>query len=415
MLAGWASFGMLPLLAAPPARAIVGAEALVDSGYAALRGYARVGVIANPTSVLPTTAEHIIDRMVADRRLVNISCVFGPEHGFRGDQQDGKGGRSYVDNRTALPVYNSYGVSGQSLAALVAESKVDVIVFDIQDVGARYYTFVWTLFDFMVACATLRPGFPIVVLDRPNPIGPALRGPILKPGYESFVGRAAGMPTTHGMTVGELAGLFSGEYVRARAGNATVNVTTVPLQRWRRSDRFETLNISWVLPSPNMPTLETARTYPGTCMLEGTTLSEGRGTTRPFNIVGAPYLDWNFAALLRQRTATHAGFLLREVFFIPTFSKHVGNLSAGVDVLVTEPLLFDPIRVGIEVLVAARRYKGFAWLASDIDRLTGSNWTRLAIDRGVGTEEILAEYQRDLERSGFAKTRARYLLPEYAD
>ena len=394
-------------------RTMVGAEQLVSSGYAALRGYTRVGVIANPTSLLPATAEHIVDRMAADRALVNISCVFGPEHGFRGDQQDGKGTGSYIDNRTGLQVFNAYGVSGAALAGLVETSKVDALVFDIQDVGSRYYTFVWTLYDFMAACASLRAGFPFVVLDRPNPIGPMLRGPVLKPGFESFVGRAHGIPVTHGMTVGELASLFSGEYV----GTGKVTVTTVPLRHWRRSQRFEDTGLPWVLPSPNMPTLETARIYPGTCLLEATSLSEGRGTTRPFSIVGAPFLDWQFGARLRRGSHAAArgerGALYRSAFFTPTFSKHAGNLSAGVDVLITEPATFDPMRTAIEVLVAARGYQGFAWNVADIDRLSGSNYTRLAIDAGASIDAILAEFRSDLASSGFAATRRKHLIETY--
>jgi len=285
-------------------------------------------------------------------------------------------------------------------------------VFDIQDVGSRYYTFVWTLYDFMVACATLRDGFPFVVLDRPNPIGPTMRGPVLKPGFESFVGRAP-IPVTHGMTVGELASLFSGEYV----GKVAVSVTTVPLGHWRRSQRFEDTGLNWVLPSPNMPTLETARIYPGTCLIEATSLSEGRGTTRPFSIVGAPFLNWQFADRLRRSSRAAArgelGALYRSAFFTPTFSKHADNLSAGVDVLVTEPEAFDPMRTAIEVLVAARGYQGFAWNDADIDRLSGSNYTRLAIDAGASADAILAEFRADLALSGFAATRRKYLIKAY--
>lgn len=397
-----------------PPRTLVGADAFVASGYAAVRGRSRVGVIADPTSVLPGTMQHLVDRMHSDGHLVNVSCVFGPEHGFRGDQQDGRGEASYNDSSTGLTVYNTYGVSGEALSLLIAKSGVDALVFDIQDVGSRYYTFIWTMYDMMVAAATVQDGFPFIILDRPNPIGAAVRGPMLHAGHMSFVGRAP-IPTTHGMTVGELGELFGGEYIRRAARGASVRVTVVRLRHYTRTWPFERLGLPWVLPSPNMPTIETARAYPGTCLLEATSLSEGRGTTRPFNIVGAPFLDWKFAAKLRarQRAIGAAGVLLRETFFIPTFSKHAGNLSAGVDLLVTDPMRFEPIRTAVEILVAARAYAGFAWRVADMDRLSGSNYTRLAVDAGASADEILAEHARDLAASGFEATRRRYLIGEY--
>ena len=397
------------------ARTLVGADVLVDTSYAALSGLSRVGVIANPTSLLPATAEHLVDRMASDSKagLLDLCCVFGPEHGFRGDQQDGHGERTYNDSRTGLPVYNTYGVSGDDLRALLASSGAQALVFDIQDVGARFYTFIWTLYDMMVAAASLRDGFPVVVLDRPNPLGGAVRGPMLHPGFESFVGRAP-IAMSHGMTVAELGALFAGKFIRAAAGGASVAVSAVPMRRWRRAQGWASTGLPWVLPSPNMPTHDTARAYAGLCLLEGTTLSEGRGTTRPFQVVGAPFLDWRFAAALRTGPTAKAA-LWREAWFTPTFSKHAGNLSAGVDLLLDGAAdAFDPVRAALEVLAAARAYKGFGWLGS-IDRLTGSNYTRLALDGGASVEQLLQHYAQDVADAGFAQTRARYVISAYDD
>ena len=181
---------------------------------------------------------------------------------------------------------------------------------------------------------------------------------------------------------------------------------------------FEESGLPWILTSPNMPSLDTVRIYPGTCILEGTTLSEGRGTTRPFNIVGAPFLTWHFAAALRsQNTPATSGHLYRETYFIPTFSKFVGNVSAGVDIVIKDPETFNPLRIGLEVLSHARRMTGFEWLQTQgiyrADVLIGSNITRLMIDEGKDVDEILARYQADLTESGFLLLRKKYLIPAY--
>ena len=200
----------------------VGAETLVASRYDCLRGKHSVGIIANPTSLLPGTMEHIVDVMSREKEFVNISAVFGPEHGFRGAHEDGQGQKTYVDPRTNLTVYDTFGVSGQKLVDLVDGSGVDAIIFDIQDVGSRFYTYVWTMVDMMVAAASLSSGghapFTFVVLDRPNPIGGLnVRGPTMQTPFASFVGRVPGLPIVHGMTVGELARFANAEYVPSQA------------------------------------------------------------------------------------------------------------------------------------------------------------------------------------------------------
>ena len=401
----------------------VGVEKLVESRYDCLRGKSSVGIIANPTSVLPATMEHIVDVMARDKELVNISAVFGPEHGFRGAHEDGQGQKTYIDPRTNLTVYDTFGVSGQRLVNLVNNSGVDAIVFDIQDVGSRFYTYVWTMVDMMVAAASLsstNSPFTFVVLDRPNPIGGiAVRGPVMQTGFTSFVGRMPGVPIVHGMTVGELARFANSEYVPLQTHGKHVELTVIKMSGWLRSMLFAETGLPWILPSPNMPTPSTALVYPGMCLLEASTLSEGRGTTRPFQVVGAPYLDWRFAEALQAAAKTMLGVLIREVYFTPTFSKFEGNLSAGVDIIVRNATALNPLRVGLTVLTMAKRMapSQFGWRAPgvhggryDVDLLTGGNMTRLAVDRGMSVDDILSAYEQDLAGSGFEERRRKCLL-----
>ena len=406
----------------------VGAEVLVSSGYGALQGMGNIGVIANPTSVLPRTMEHIVDRMHTDgqKGLLpgKLAAVFGPEHGFRGDHQAGSGGAKQVtDPQTNITVYSTYGVKTEALAPLITKSGVDGIVFDIQDVGSRYYTFIWTMYDMMCAAAKVKNGFRFVVLDRPNPLGgQVVRGPMLEEAYVSGVGKVAGIPAVHGMTVGELAKYFN-ENAMAKCDTSPstnspkVNLTVVRMEGWDPSGIFPTDQLPWVLPSPNMPTVQTAMVYPGMCFLEGSSLSEGRGTTKPFQILGAPYLSYTFSLELMNMVQTMpkklCGVLVRETFFIPTFSKFVGNVSAGVDITVTDPVCFDPFRLVLEVLTLAKKHApgNFSWVnGNDIDILSGSNYTRTAIDGGRPVDEILAHYEAALAKSGFQEDRKAFLL-----
>ena len=225
--------------------------------------------------------------MHADDR-VRLTAVFGPEHGFRGTAQAGGSEGRYDDPATGLPVYDTYNKSGKDLAGIFTASGVDTVVFDIQDVGARFYTYIWTLYDCMVAAVLAGKRF--VVLDRPNPVtGRSATGPVLDKAYASFVGREP-IAQAHGMTVTELALLFNGEFVPQAAGRP-VELETVRMTGWRRGDFFDATGLPWVPPSPNMPTPDTALVYSGTCLFEGTNLSEGRGTTRPFELLGADGID----------------------------------------------------------------------------------------------------------------------------
>ncbi|MFB7172040.1 exo-beta-N-acetylmuramidase NamZ domain-containing protein [Streptomyces sp. NPDC056254] len=385
-------------------RVRTGFERLAADGYALLAGQ-KVGVVTNPTGIT-ADARHLVDVMHADER-VDLVAVFGPEHGFRGTAQAGDSEGASRDPATGLPVYDTYDKSGQRLADVFTAAGIDTVVFDIQDVGARFYTYIWTLYDCMRAAALA--GKAVVVLDRPNPVGGRrAAGPVLERPYASFVGREP-IALAHGMTAAELARLFNGEFLGAGNGSAgPVRLATVPMSGWRRRAFFGETGLPWVPPSPNMPTPETALAYAGTCLFEGTNLSEGRGTTTPFEVLGAEGVDRRWAEAANGLGLP--GVWFREAYFTPTFSKHVGKVCGGVRLIVHDREAFDPVRTGIGLLVTARRvWSGFGWRADHwIDRLTGSDRVRGLVDAGAGVEEIAGDWAAGLAR--FEAVRARYLL-----
>ncbi|MFI8168363.1 exo-beta-N-acetylmuramidase NamZ domain-containing protein [Streptomyces sp. NPDC085931] len=385
--------------AAPPHhRLSTGFERLARDGYALLAGQ-KTGVVTNPTGIT-REARHIVDVMHADDR-VELTAVFGPEHGFRGTAQAGGSEGRYDDPATGLPVYDTYLKSGRPLADVFTASGVDTVVFDIQDVGARFYTYIWTLYDCMEAAQLAGKRF--VVLDRPNPVtGRAALGPVLHREFATFVGRQP-ISQAHGMTVAELARLFNGEFL-----TEPVPLETVPMSGWRRSDFYDASGLPWVPPSPNMPTPETALVYSGTCLFEGTNLSEGRGTTRPFELLGAEGIGRSWAAAANELALP--GVRFREAYFAPTFSKFQGKTIGGVQLHVHDRVAFDPVRTGIGLLVTAKRaWSGFAWRPDHwIDRLTGSTRVRTMIDAGADTDEVVAGWQEEL--AAFRRTRRKYLL-----
>ncbi|WP_225822138.1 exo-beta-N-acetylmuramidase NamZ domain-containing protein [Streptomyces naphthomycinicus] len=375
-----------------------GFERLAADGYSLLAGR-KVGVVTNPTGIT-RDARHIVDVMHADAR-VRLTAVFGPEHGFRGTAQAGGSEGRYDDPATGLPVYDTYLKSGRPLADVFTASGVDTVVFDIQDAGARFYTYIWTLYDCMEAARLAGKSF--VVLDRPNPVtGRAAEGPVLHKEFATFVGRQP-IAQAHGMTVAELARLFNGEFL-----TAPVPLETVLMSGWRREGFYEDSGLPWVPPSPNMPTVDTALVYSGTCMFEGTNLSEGRGTTRPFELLGAEGVDGRWAAAANGLGLP--GVRFREAYFTPTFSKFQGKTVGGVQIHVTDRSGYDPVRTGIALLVTARKvWSGFAWRSDDwIDKLTGSARVRTMIDAGAGTDEVTDAWQEEL--AAFRRIRKEYLL-----
>lgn len=380
-------------------RVRTGFDRLAADGYGLLAGQ-KVGIVTNPTGITSDVG-HIVDVMHPDDR-VDLTAVFGPEHGFRGTAQAGGSEGRYDDPATGLPVYDTYLKSGQPLADVFTASGVDTVVFDIQDAGARFYTYIWTLYDCMEAAALAGKRF--VVLDRPNPVtGRAALGPVLDPAFGTFVGRRE-ISQAHGMTVAELALLFDGEFLTARP----LELDVVRMSGWRRSDFFDETGLPWVPPSPNMPTPETALVYPGTCLFEGTNLSEGRGTTRPFELLGAEGVDHRWAAAANALELPGVAF--REAYFAPTFSKFQGRTVGGVQVHVQDREVFDPVRTGIALLVTAKQsWSGFAWRADNwIDKLTGNTRVRTMIDAGADTDEVVGAWSADL--AAFRAKRKEYLL-----
>jgi uncharacterized protein YbbC (DUF1343 family) len=320
-----------------------GLDVLVEKRFAPLRGLA-AGLICNPTAV-DRRMRHAAD-LFHETRSVRLAALFGPEHGIRGDIQYMAAVGDERDRRTGVPVHSLYGRNAGSLRPDDGKLRgLDALVFDIQDVGARYYTYQATMLFCMEAAARAKLAF--FVLDRPNPIGGlAVEGPALRPGFESFCG-VHDVAIRHGLTVGEMAGLYREER------RLDLSLTVIPCRGLRRNMHQRDTGLPWVFPSPNMPTPETALVYPGMCLLEGTNVSEGRGTTRPFELFGAPWLDGSRLAevLAAERLP---GVRFRPVSFVPTWDKHAGARCHGVEVMVVDRDTFRPFRTGVACVAAAR-------------------------------------------------------------
>jgi uncharacterized protein YbbC (DUF1343 family) len=370
-----------------------------------LRGL-RVGLIANPTTV---TADLVHASLVLkESRAFRLVALFGPEHGIWADAQDLVEVEDSRDPATGLPVFSLYGKTRVPTAEML--SGLEALLFDVQDVGARYYTFIYTMLHALQACAWHRR--LLVVLDRPNPLGgTVLEGNVLQPQYLSFVGMHP-LPPRHAMTVGELALLFREEL------GLDAELQVVRMRGWRREMAFEDTGLPWVMPSPNMPTIDTAWVYPGGCLVEGTNLSEGRGTTRPFEMVGAPWLDpWRLARDLEQERLP--GVRFRPTYFTPTFQKHAGRLCGGVQVHVTDRRRFAPYLTYLLLIFHARRQDPvrFAWrdppyeyehVKRPIDILYGSDEFRRAADQGVSPRRLVSGWRAELAR--FRRRRTPHLL-----
>ncbi|MFC4338029.1 exo-beta-N-acetylmuramidase NamZ family protein [Salininema proteolyticum] len=383
-----------------------GIEVLARDGFRELSGQ-RVGMISNPTGVLPDLT-HEVDLMHQSGK-VDIAAVYGPEHGFRGTSQAGEGEDFFTDPRTGLPVYNAYNDRDQ-MADLLEQAGVETVVFDIQDVGSRFYTYIWTMYLVLEAAASL--GLRFVVLDRPNPItGTEATGPVLHEENATFVGLKP-IAQRHGMTVGELATLFNARFVPEAVGDSA-DLTVVRMEGWKRSTPFDRTGLPWVAPSPNMPTPGTAELYPGTCLFEATALSEGRGTTQPFQLLGAPELDHEWALALNRLGLSGVGF--REAYFKPVFSKWAGEVCGGAEVQTDAPHRADPIRTALAMILEQRRlFPQYGWRSQDgggsywLDKLTGNTAVRLAVEAGAPLDEVESVWAEDL--AAFRELRAEHLL-----
>jgi uncharacterized protein YbbC (DUF1343 family) len=367
----------------------------------------RVGVLAHPASI-NFNRRHIVD-LLLERPEVNLTALFGPQHGARGETQDNMiEWQDYHDSRTGIPVFSLYGATRKPTREML--EPVDVLVIDLQDVGARYYTFIYTMALAMKSCAEL--GKPVIVLDRPNPInGISIEGPVLDPRFSSFVGMYP-IPVRHGMTPGELAQLFNQEF------EIGADLTVVPMKGWSREQHFNETELPWVMPSPNMPTAETALVYPGLCLLEGTNVSEGRGTTAPFEFSGAPWVDSDDLAA-RLSASGLPGVFFRPLHFQPTFHKWAGHLIGGIQIHVVDRRAFKPFLTGI-LLVQAYRGTGaelFQWKRPPyeyeyellpFDILCGTDQVRKTMESGESLTELAESWKAAVER--FSRLRTPFLL-----
>lgn len=394
-----------------------GLDVLVDNNMARLRGK-RVALLGHPASV-DRSLVHLLDRCLQhDVKLVRL---FGPEHGLLGDAQDMAHVGHHKDRRSGVDVVSLYGPTRDSLFLKREDLKdVDVLVCDLQDIGSRYYTFAYTIAFAMRAAAGTAT--KVLVLDRPNPIdGVTVEGNVVDPKFSSFVGEYA-LANRTGMTLGELCHFFAKADGLSVGGNLDLEVMWC--EGWRRSMLFSETGLPWVLPSPNMPTPETALVYPGGCLVEGTNLSEGRGTTRPFEMCGAPYIDDAHAFVERARALAGSkglpGVILRPCYFRPTFQKHAATLCGGAQLHVTDARAFDSLHTTVALLAAARTFSGFDWrrttyeYVSDrlaIDLLFGDNETRHLLD--AGKDATAATAHHEVQRQAFLAVRAGFLHAGY--
>ncbi len=388
-----------------------GLDVLVAQDFAPLRGM-RVGLVTHPAAV-DSRLRHIIE-LFASSTKVKLAAIFGPEHGLLGQAQDliSVSTQESAKLVESLAVHSLYGTSAESLHPTPAQLRgLDALVIDMQDVGSRYYTFQAT----MRYClqAALPMGLRVFILDRPNPLGgEAVEGPAVTPGHDSFVS-SHNVAIRHGLTMGELAMLYRRE-LSLDEGELRI----IACDGWKRRQFFDETGLPWVLPSPNMPTLDTALVYPGQCLIEGTNLSEGRGTTRPFELCGAPWLD---AAKLAQRLNGEKlpGAHFRPAWFRPTFQKHQGQDCGGVQIHVTDRRTFQPVRTSLALLAAVREMSGdkFHWRTEiyefvknpiAIDLLFGSGRERQLLESGRPWREVLSAWTQ--EEGAFADRRHMELM-----
>ncbi|MGB7294697.1 MAG: DUF1343 domain-containing protein [Candidatus Aminicenantales bacterium] len=410
-------------------RVRLGIEVLVERRLDLIRGK-KVGLITNPTGVDALLRSDV--ELLGRSDEVDLVALYGPEHGIRGNAQAGEYVPFYFDDKFKtraheIPVFSLYGQSLKPDAGMfkkideymrsfdttgtgkIPESAmiedVEVLIYDIQDVGTRVYTYVATMAYAMQAAA--ESGIPFIVLDRPNPInGLDMEGPVLEyPEFSSFIGLYP-VPERHGMTVGELARLINDRFLEKKA-----DLTVVPMEGWRREMWFDETGLPWVIPSPNIPTPDTAAVYPGQVCLEGTNVSEGRGTTKPFELFGAPWIDG--IELTRKLNALGlSGVFFREAWFTPTFSKYNGELCSGAQVHVTDRKAYRPYETALHVVKMIRDMhpEKFQFHADYFDKVMGTSKVRESLISGRNVAEIVKDHEPALK--AFAELRRAYLLYE---
>jgi len=394
---------------------LTGLDRLVREGFASLAGR-RVGLLTNPSAVDGSLRSAY--RLFAEAPSVILAALFGPEHGFAGTASEGAEVGHAIDARAGCPVYSLYGETLRPTAEMLR--GLDALVVDLQDIGVRYYTYVWTVTHVLEAAG--EHGVPVVILDRPNPLGGAtVWGPLLERSHASLVGRFP-VPVRHGLTIGELARL-----VNALWNPAPAALDVIACEGWRRALPWDETGLPWVAPSPNMPQLSTLWHYPGSCLVEGTTLSEGRGTALPFEIVGAPWIDADALAdrLIEEGWGAPLGAGFRPHRFTPFAGKWTGDECQGVQVHILDRARWRPLEAWLGVIITVRAMypQHFAWLPPaspegiyHFDRLIGGPWMRKEIEAGMisgqGASTILGRFAAEWldDARAFEGLRAPYLL-----
>ena len=400
----------------------LGIEVFLENHLDLVKGK-RVGLITNPTGV-DSHLKSTIELMYSNPQI-NLVALYGPEHGVRGNAQAGEYVSFYMDEKYNIPVFSLYGQSEKPAAGMlknideymrsfdtentgkIPESsiveRVDVMIFDIQDVGTRIYTYIATMAFCMEASA--ENGVDFIVLDRPNPInGMDMEGPLLQyPEYSSFVGLFP-IPVRHGMTAGELAGFFNANYFKKK-----VNLTVIPMQGWEREMWYDDTSLPWVIPSPNMPSIDTATVYPGQVFLEGTNVSEGRGTTKPFELFGAPWID-GYDLTKKLNELNLQGVKFREAWFTPIFSKYKGELCGGAQIHIMDRNRYRPFEASLHIIKTIKNmYPAFFKFHTEyMDKIMGTSEVREAVEKGIDIKDIVKNHQEDL--NNFNKLRKTYLL-----
>jgi uncharacterized protein YbbC (DUF1343 family) len=356
----------------------------------------RVGLLTNPTGVTRDLHSNYLRLLAAG---VNLVALFSPEHGFAASAAEGAHIASGREPRTGLPLYSLYGETRRLTPELLAD--VDILLYDLQDVGARFYTYTTTLALALEACAEC--GKPIMVLDRPNPVtGSRIEGPVLDPALQSFVGHGP-LPLRYGMTPGELAHFYN------RTLRSGADLQVIPMRGWQRGLWFDQTGLSWVPPSPNMPRASTAIAYPGMCLLEGTNLSLGRGTALPFELAGAPWLAGETLAEALNALQLE-GVRFRACAFTPSANRFAGENCFGVQVYVTDREALQPVAMGLHIIRTLRALypDQFAWQAAHFDRLIGDATVRAQLERGAAIPDITAPWAEG--RQQFVEQRRPVLL-----
>ncbi|MFA6978055.1 MAG: DUF1343 domain-containing protein [Ignavibacteriaceae bacterium] len=385
-----------------------GADLLLSENIDLIEGR-NIGIVTNHTAVL-SNGIHLIDALYSSEFRIKIVALFGPEHGIRGQVQAGEKIENLIDEKTLIPVYSLYGKNKKPTKEML--KGVEVLVFDMQDVGARFYTYISTLYYSLQAAA--ENNIPIVVLDRPNPIGGYyVDGPIRHDSLSSFVGIAP-IPIVHGMTFGELANYFNEEKLLGNNLHATLEV--LQMKNWKRNYFFDDLNLPWIKPSPNITDLQTAIIYPGTCLIEGTNISEGRGTAQPFLIIGAPFINAkqlvNELQKFKFKGLTFSGttFTPQNIPNVAENPKYKEIICNGIEIKVTDKNKVESVKFGIALLYTLHKLypNKFSFKDKSFDLLSGDAKLREQLLRNVKPDKIYKSYQKEL--SSFKEIRKKYLL-----